>query len=117
MLDDEADLCPFCGAPLKKSTSSAAKASPAPRPAAPPSGPSTSSKPTSPAPSGQSPSRPANPGKPASGARPGSPGTGKGSFAQDKLDAEDSARSAAHDALEESFRVDTTAGLDIPVAS
>jgi hypothetical protein len=114
VLDDEAELCPFCGAPLKKGPSAAVKAAPTQRPAAPPSRPTASSKPTPP---GPSPSRSANANKPAPGARPSNAGGAKGSFAQDKLAAEDSARSAAHDALEESFKVDTSAGLDVPVAS
>ena len=29
VLDDEAELCPFCGAPLKKGAAAASKASPA----------------------------------------------------------------------------------------
>jgi hypothetical protein len=117
VLDDDAELCPFCGASLKKGASSTVKAAPAQRPAAAPSRPSASSKPASPTPSTASPSRPARPSKPAAGSRPSTPSGAKGAFAQDKLAAEDSARSAAKDALEESFQVDTSAGRDVPVAS
>ncbi|HET6324874.1 MAG TPA: hypothetical protein VFG04_09250 [Planctomycetaceae bacterium] len=121
MLDDEAELCPFCGAPLKKGASSAVKAAPAQRPTAPSSRPASSSKgpssKTPAAPAGASPSRPSPTNKPAPSGRPGDPGTAKKSFAQEKEAAEVSARNAANEALSESFQVDTSAGRDVPAAS
>ncbi len=109
VLDDEAELCPFCGAPLNKGAAAASKASPA-RPA-------TASRPAPPAPSAAPPSRTTSPNKPAASQRPGSPSSGKSSAPQDKKSPEKAARSAADEALEESFKVDSSAGLDVPQAS
>jgi hypothetical protein len=109
VLDDEAELCPFCGAPLKKGAAAASKASPA-RPAA-------SSRPASPAPSAAPPSRTTSPTKPAATQRPGSPNSANASPGQDKKSPERAARNAADEALEESFKVDSSAGLDVPQAS
>jgi len=109
VLDDEAELCPFCGAPLKKGGAAATKASPAQ--------PAPASRPASPAPSAAPPTRTTGPTKPSATQRPGSPGSSKASPAQDKKSPEKAARSAAEEALEESFKVDSSAGLDVPQAS
>jgi hypothetical protein len=123
VLDDEAELCPFCGASLKKgAAAAAAPASPARRPAAAsrPAAPAAASRPespkvASPKPS-TSPSRPA-PSKPADPARSAGSPAAKASSGKDKSAAEQSARSAAEAALEESLKVDSSAGLDVPQAS
>ncbi len=123
VLDDEAELCPFCGAPLKKGA--AAAASPARRPAAP----AATSRTTAPAAPGRpetpkaaspkpsaSPSRPA-PSKAADPAKSAVSPAAKASSGKEKSAAEQSARSAAEAALEESLKVDSSAGLDVPQAS
>jgi hypothetical protein len=115
VLDDEAELCPFCGAPLKKGAAAASKANPASK-GSPPR-PATASRPASPAPSAAPPSRTTSPTKPAATQRPGSPSSAKSSPPQDKKSPEKAARSAADEALEESFKVDSSAGLDVPQAS
>ncbi|HEV3298645.1 MAG TPA: hypothetical protein VG055_03355 [Planctomycetaceae bacterium] len=109
VLDDEAELCPFCGAPLKKGGAAATKASPA-RPA-------PTSRPASAPPSAAPQSRTTNPTKPSATQRPGSPGSANASPAQNKKTPEKAARSAAEEALEESFKVDSSAGIDVPQAS
>jgi len=106
VLDDEAELCPFCGAPLKKGAAAASKAGPA-RPA-------TASRP---APSVAPPSRTTSPNKPTATQRPGGSSSAKPSPPQDKKSPEKAARSALDEALEESFKVDSSAGLDVPQAS
>jgi hypothetical protein len=115
VLDDEAELCPFCGAPLKKGAAAASKADPAGK--ASPARPATASRPASPAPSAAPPSRTTSPTKPAATQRSGTPSSAKSSPPQDKKSPEQAARSAADEALEESFKVDSSAGLDVPQAS
>ncbi|HXY37260.1 MAG TPA: hypothetical protein VEI07_23730, partial [Planctomycetaceae bacterium] len=108
VLDDDAELCPFCNAPLKKGASPPGKANPA-RPSAP-------SRPASPAPPAASPTRPTSPSKPPATQRPSGGSSAKAPPPQDK-DLSDKARSAADDALAESFKVDSSAGIDVPQAS
>ncbi len=117
VLDDDAELCPFCGAPLKKgAAAAAAPASPGRRPVSPAAGSRAESpKATSPKPS-TSPSRPA-PSKTTDPTRSAGSPAAKAASGKDRSAAEQSARSAAEAALEESLKVDSSAGLDVPQAS
>jgi hypothetical protein len=127
VLDDEAEDCPFCGAPLKKGATvagGAAKANPARPPASSkPTAPSkpTPSRPTAPSKPAAPPasSRPASTSKPANPQRPSAPSSPSKppAAAPGKKSPEDAARDAANEELADSLKVDSTAGLDVPVAS